>query len=409
MEFPNDINTYIQEESSHGAIAGPFEVNPIHNCHVSPMMTKPKPKSHNRRVIIDLSWPKGASVNDGIEKNAYMGSEFKLTFPTIDNLTDELKKLGKGTHIYKVDVSQAFQHLNVDQFDYDLLGLQWHGAYIDQRIPFGCSHGSQFFQRTSDAVCYAMCHQGYDVINHIDDFLGFGTPSVARQSFQTLVELMQELGLAISDKKLIHPTTQAVCLGVVVDMVSGTVSIPPDKLTQVQQIVHEWSDKKTCTKQQLQSLVGLLLYIHKCTKPACYFVNRLLEMLRNANNPNRIVITDDCKWDLAWFRKFLEQYNGVSIYDHKNADFVVQLDACLTGMGGCWKNLIYHLPIPLGYKSMGIVHLEMINILVATKLFKNAWSGYKILVQCDNEAVVSVLQTGRTQDPFLGACAHNIW
>ena len=71
--------------------------------------------------------------------------------------------------------------------------------------------------------------------------------------------------------------------------------------------------------------------------------------------------------------------------------------------------MIYHLPIPLGYKSMGIVHLEIINILVATKLFKNVWSGYKILVQCDNEAVVSVLQTGRTQDPFLGACARNIW
>ena len=360
------------------------------------MMTRPKPNSHNRRVIIDLSWPKGASVNDGIEKNAYMGSEFKLTFPTIDNLTDELKKLGKGTHIYKVDVSQAFQHLNVDPFDYDLFDLQWHGAYIDQRIPFGCRHGSQFFQRTSDTIHYAMPRQGYDVVNYIDDFLGFGTPSVARQSFQTLIELMQELGLAISDKKLIHPTTQAVCLGVLVDTVSGTVSISPDKLTQVQQIVHEWSNKKTCIKQQLQSLLGLLLYIHKCAKPARYFVNRLLEMLRNANNPNSMVITDDCKRDLAWFRKFLEQYNGVSIY----ADFVVQLDACLTGMGGCWKNLIYHLPIPLGYKSMGIVHLEMINILVATKLFKNVWSGYKFLVQCDNEAVVSVLQTGRTQDPF---------
>ena len=101
-------------------------------------------------------------------------------------------------------------------------------------------------------------------------------------------------------------------------------------------------------------------------------------MLRYANNPNRIVITNDCKRDLACFKKFLEQYNSVSIYDYKNADFVVQLDTCLIGMGGCWKNLSYNLPIPLGYKAMGKVHLEMINILVATKLFKNVWSGYKI-------------------------------
>ena len=93
--------------------------------------------------------------------------------------------------------------------------------------------GVNFFQRTSDAIRYTMRRQGYDVINYIDDFLGFGTPSVAHQSFQTLVQLMQELGLAISDNKLIRPTTQAVCLGVLVDTVSGTVSIPPDKLTQV--------------------------------------------------------------------------------------------------------------------------------------------------------------------------------
>ena len=58
---------------------------------------------------------------------------------------------------------------------------------------------------------------------------------------------------------------------------------------------------------------------------------------------------------------------------------------------------------------MGIVHLEMINILVATKLFKNIWSGYKILVQCDNEAVVSVLLAGETQETLLGGCACNIW
>ena len=127
--------------------------------------------------------------------------------------------------------------------------------------------------------------------------------------------------------------------------------------------------QETCTKQQLQSLLSVLLYIYKCAKSARYFVNRLLEVLRNANNPNRIVITGD----LAWFKKYLEQYNGVSIYDYKNPDFVVQLDTCLTGMGGCWKNLIYQLPIPLGYKAMRIVHLEMINILVATKLFKNVW------------------------------------
>ena len=32
-----------------------------------------------------------------------------------------------------------------------------------------------------------------------------------------------------------------------------------------------------------------------------------------------------------------------------------------------------------------------------------------MLVTCDNKAVVTVLSTGRTRDPFLSACARNVW
>ena len=34
---------------------------------------------------------------------------------------------------------------------------------------------------------------------------------------------------------------------------------------------------------------------------------------------------------------------------------------------------------------------------------------HRILVHCDNVAVVSVLKTGKTRDPYLVACVRNIW
>ena len=70
---------------------------------------------------------------------------------------------------------------------------------------------------------------------------------------------------------------------------------------------------------------------------------------------------------------------------------------------------MYHVPIPLGYEQLTIVHLEMVNILVALKLFGQKWKGNRVLIKCDNEAVVSVLRSGKARDPFLGACARNIW
>ena len=139
-----------------------------------------------------------------------------------------------------------------------------------------------------------------------------------------------------------------------------------------------------------------------------YFINRMLEVLRNASNPSKILLTDDFWRDLNWFQNFLDKYNGTSLFDHRPIDCVIELDAYLTVHGGCWKNFVYHLPIPLGYKQMRGVHLEVINIFVALKLFKNMWSSRKVLIKCDSQAVVTVLRSGHTKDPFLKAYARNV-
>ena len=56
-----------------------------------------------------------------------------------------------------------------------------------------------------------------------------------------------------------------------------------------------------------------------------------------------------------------------------------------------------------------IVHLEMINLLLVLRLLHNKRTSNKVLIHCDNQAVVTVLNTGKTHDPFLAACARNVW
>ena len=115
--FPLDFNRscpLIHESGNHKSIA---------SGHCSPFMSKSKPNSDRRRVIIDLSWPLGASVNAGIDKTSYLGSPFSLTFPTVNDITSELTRLERGVLLFKIDVSRAFRHVKVDPGDYDLLGL----------------------------------------------------------------------------------------------------------------------------------------------------------------------------------------------------------------------------------------------------------------------------------------------
>ena len=50
----------------------------------------------------------------------------------------------------------------------------------------------------------------------------------------------------------------------------------------------------------------------------------------------------------------------------------------------------------------------MLNILVAFRPWVHCWAGKAILVHCDNQAVVSVIQSDKTNDLTLAALGRNI-
>ena len=100
---------------------------------------------------------------------------------------------------------------------------------------------------------------------------------------------------------------------------------------------------------------------------------------------------------------------GTSFFDHKVVAATVELDACLTGFGSRWGNLVYNIPIQRNYKNLAITQLETLNILVAMRLFASYWHRKTVHIKCDNLAAGQILTSGKTCDPFLGACACNVW
>ena len=399
------IDKYLQDEMQFGAIYGPFDSKPF-PLHVSPFMTREKSGTNKRRAIVDLSWPHGFSVNAGVEKHKYLGTYFELRYPSIDNIVQAVKEVGPSALMFKIDISRAFRHLKIDPGDLDLLGLCHNKYFIDGSLPFGFRHGSTFFQRCSDAIRYIMASQGYNrLYNYIDDLVYIGTPEDIYNAYYYLIDLLQQLGLEISKEKLVPPTTSLVCLGIQVDVIQKTISIPQDKLLQIHNECKNWVSKTTCTKGQLQSLLGSLLYITKCVRYSRYFLNRMLAVLRQHTNKNTCKLNDEFFKDLQWFLALLDQYNGATFYDNKKPFEPVHLDASLTGLGGVHGQMVYALDIPKGYMNYCIVHLEILNIMVALKVWGHYWKDKYIEVFCDNLAVVQVLQTGRARDSQLATFA----
>ena len=69
LQNPQHVQAYIDEELSLKAMFGPFKNKPI-PLHISRLMVRDKQDSSKKRTIMDLSWPKGASVNASVKKKS---------------------------------------------------------------------------------------------------------------------------------------------------------------------------------------------------------------------------------------------------------------------------------------------------------------------------------------------------
>ena len=94
----------------------------------------------------------------------------------------------------------------------------------------------------------------------------------------------------------------------------------------------------------------------KCVRSSRFFLNRLLKCLRSMEDKGMVPLPLEAKTDFNWFLTILPTFNGVTVFE---------LDASLQGLGAVWGDQTCAITVPLGWYDFLIVHLEMLNILVA--------------------------------------------
>ena len=209
----------------------------------------------------------------------------------------------------KIDVSRAFRNLRVDPKDGLKFGIKWGDSYfIDGAITFGWVHGSASFQLVADAVRFIMKQKGFDVFAYIDDFMIVSPKHKAEQAFVTLCDLLMELGLPINPDKCNPPSKVLTCLGIEVNINANTISITKAKINTILDECLSINGKKRISRHSFQSLLGKLLYVHKCVQPAHTFVNRILYLFRKYSYKKCIPLDENFKRDLLWFIKFLPSF-----------------------------------------------------------------------------------------------------
>ena len=415
LAHDRDVDFYVNTELSFGALAGPFAGPPVTQCHTSPLMTKPKKDSNHRRVIVDLSWPDGAAVNDGIPTDLYVDGLAHTTLPTVEFMESRLLHFGRGAFLYKMDLARGYRQLRVHPGDWPLLGFKHRGEwFMDICPPFGLRTSALFMQRTSEAICHVHRKAGYVSRPYLDDFRGAeATEERAGAALGKLRDIMNELGVQPAEHKTRGPTQAMVWLGLHYDTLSMTISIPKPKMEEIMQLLAEWEGRERATLTQLQSLIGTLQFVAGVSPPTRIFTNRMLQTLREAPKRGTESLSWGFKRDLAFFLALLPAFNGVRIVDKTSISYQdhLELDACLTGCGACTDSLYYAREFPawVQQKEHTIAHLELLNIVVALKVWRRQWAGHRVCVWSDNANACIAVQTGRTKDYYMQDCIREIF
>ena len=222
-------------------------------------------------------------------------------------------------------------------------------------------------------------------------------------------------------QKRTPPTTCLTFLGVQLDTVAGVASLPTDKLTAILHELHTFSTLTRCTKRALLSLVGKLSFAAKVIPAGRIFIRRLIDAsTRVSSNHHHIRLTAAMRADIHWWHSFARTWNGKSVFlDHwwtPSPEFQLFTDASNQGYGAYWKGHWLSGTWSKRERRHSIQWKELYAVLLAAVTWGPQWGKRRLLVHCDNQAVVHIWRAGTSKHEslmilvrtlFFTAASHN--
>ena len=314
-DYPEALSTYIQKEQSHGAVMDPFQKIPFpEKVGIAPLSTRPKKGSEDRRIILDLSFPPGQAVNDGISKDQYLGLPAKLTFPKVDDFALCIYTLGRGCMMFKIDLSRYFRQLPLDPGDYSMIGYIINGElYFDKVLPMGMRSAPYIAQRVTNAIAHIHRWMKFFLLNYVDDFVGAEHKENIWKAYQALATLLEQLRVDTSKDKLVPPTTELEFLGITFNSDRMTMERSEQKMQDIMKEISGWLTKTSAKRREVESLIGKLQFLAKCIKAGRIFLSRLIQWIRGMQRNKEYTIPLEARKDIAWWGRCAQQFNGISL------------------------------------------------------------------------------------------------
>jgi hypothetical protein len=352
------------------------------------------------RIIHDLSWPPGHSVNEHID-----AAEYTLHYMSVDDVVDVIQSHGRHARLAKLDLADAFHHIRVRREDWELLGTTWTSDlgdtehYVSTVLPFGLRSSPKLFNNFAEAAKWIMKERGAGYVDHyLDDFITVATPqsSECQNNLETMLTVCAELGFAVNPQKVVPACTELEFLGIVIDTDKMELRISDERLTEIKSELDQWRKRPRGRKRALLSLIGKLSFVARVVRNGRSFLRRFIEAAsQTAHLHHYVKLSQDTRADLEWWYQYLDQWNGISIFPDPlwttAASLEIYTDASNIALAAYFDGEWF---VERADTSTTIAHRELRALVLAAATWGASWTAKRIIFYCDNMTTVQVLTSG---------------
>jgi hypothetical protein len=252
-------------------------------------------------------------------------------------IPDSIQRLDGET-----DIKDAYLTVPIAQKHQSLLGFQWNNkSYKFQVLPFGLGSAPRIFTKILKPVVAFLRRIGIRMIIYLDDCLILNQDKERLlQDRDTVLWIFQMLGLIINWKKsCLIPQQQMEFLGFQVNSRSMMLTLPQDKILDIQKRCSEMLKRETSSVRHLAKLIGKLTASAQAVLSAPLNYRRLQMQKSRALLKGHqcyeatVTLTVDCKKELRWWVEELQVCNGKAILKPQ-PDLIITTDASKIGWGG---------------------------------------------------------------------------
>lgn len=408
LDHNHAVDEFVDSNLKRGRMEGPLEKLPP-NFRCSPLGAFQKRRSNKVRVIHDLSYPPGHSVNSFIDTEKH-----KVSYSTIDDVI----KMGQqyiNPYAYKIDIRSAYMACKVRPEDRHLLGYAWPDKSGTTRyyqyccLPFGLSSAPGLFNEIADGLHYIMKKRGIpDTSSHyLDDYIAVDEgPTRASNGLKIMINTTNESGFEAH--KIIEPTQVIDHIGYVVDFIKKELRISEDRMSEIYELLSEWEAKVTASKRDILSLIGKLQFCAKVIRDGSKFIRRLIDLSKRPKHlHHKVRISHQARLDLKWWRLCIKSHNGIQAFPREwsfDQTCIVFTDASDLAAGivcGPFWSVFEFEGRYLWMKKKSIAWRELFAIVLCMATFGSILSDKFVTMNIDNIGMMHCINNGKSKDPSI--------